>query len=103
MHSIILVHRIIIIFLISIEAVETYSVKDVVRRRFQWSIGTEDRNSICNYSRLCNVELNVYHLEWPYITVLDLMVTTKRGHMELINVFFFFFFIIIHNTTRGIL
>jgi hypothetical protein len=65
----------------------------VIRRGFQWSIGTGEHIPVWDHPWLSNAARIVpsthHHLEWPSITVSDLLVTPqKQWNMELINAFF---------------
>jgi len=76
-----------------------WSVKVVIRRGFQWSIGTGATIPVWDHPSLRNVDcifpITDQHLEWPHISVSNLLIThQKQWNMELINEFF-------DNTTTG--
>nr|ABN08839.1 hypothetical protein MtrDRAFT_AC161399g49v2 [Medicago truncatula] len=57
-----------------------WSVKDVIRHGFQWSIGIGEHIPVWNHPWLSNaariVPCTHHHLEWPHIIVSDLLVTS---------------------------
>ncbi|XP_039685651.1 uncharacterized protein [Medicago truncatula] len=70
-----------------------WSAKDVIRRGFQWSIGTGEHIPVWDHPWISNVARilpSTHHqLEWPSIIVSDLLITPqKQWNMELINTFF---------------
>jgi hypothetical protein len=70
-----------------------WSAKDVIRRGFQWSIGTGERIPVWDHPWLSNAARILpstrQHLDWPSMTVSDLLVTPyKQWNMDLINAFF---------------
>ncbi|RHN81910.1 hypothetical protein MtrunA17_Chr1g0204171 [Medicago truncatula] len=70
-----------------------WSAKDVIRRGFQWSIGTGEHIPVWDHPWISNVARILpsthHHLEWPSITISDLLITPeKQWNMELINTFF---------------
>jgi hypothetical protein len=70
-----------------------WSAKDVIRRGFQWSIGTGEHIPVWYHPWLSNAARILpsthHHLEGPSIRVSDLLVTPqKQWNMELINDFF---------------
>lgn len=64
-----------------------YRVKDVIRRRFQWSIGTWDRISLWNYPWPSNVECISFGVATYHRFRLNGH-NSEAGNMELINGFF---------------
>jgi len=59
-----------------------WSAKDVIRRGFQWNIGTSEHIPDWNHPWLGNAARIVpsthHHLEWAHITVSDLLVTSQK-------------------------
>jgi hypothetical protein len=70
-----------------------WSAKDMIRRGFQWSIGTGEHIPIWDHPWLNNATRILpsthHHLGWSSITVSNLLVTPqKQWNMELINASF---------------
>jgi hypothetical protein len=66
----------------------------VIRRGFQWSIGTGEQIPVWDHPWLSNaariLPSSHHHLEWSSITISDLLVTPqKQWNMALINAFFY--------------
>lgn len=57
-------------------------MEDVIRRGLHWCIGTGERIPVWDHPWLCNAECVLpttpQHLEWPHITVADLMIPSHK-------------------------
>jgi hypothetical protein len=75
-------------------------VKDVILRVLHWIIGTGERIPIWDHPWLCNaariLPTTRQHLEWPHITITNLMVTPRSNGTWSYLIFFY------NNTTRSI-
>lgn len=76
-------------------------MKDIIHPYLQWSIKKGDHIPVwdhhCLSNTMCILPTTPQQLEWPYITIADLMVTHQnQWNMELINGFFY------NNTARSI-